>query len=62
LEGVCMNGGEAGRILHVPLFTTEIKGFLHPAPLDLKWWDMTQQSDIEIWTCIYTCVCVWNAN
>jgi hypothetical protein len=37
LEGVCMNGGEAGRILHVPLFTTEIKGFLHPAPLDLKW-------------------------
>ncbi len=62
LEGVCMNGGEAGRILHVPLFTTEIKGFLHPAPLDLKWWDMTKQSDIKIWTCIYTCVCLWNAN
>jgi hypothetical protein len=35
---------------------------LHPAPLDLKWWDMTKQSDIKIWTCIYTCVCLWNAN
>ncbi len=49
LEGVCMNGGEAGRILHVPLFTTEIKGFLHPAYSDLNWRDMTNQFDLNNW-------------
>jgi hypothetical protein len=44
------------------LFTTEIKGFLYPAYLDLNWRDMTNQFDIHIWTCIYFCVCLRNAN
>jgi hypothetical protein len=44
------------------LFTTEIEGFLHPAYSDLNWQDMTNQFDIHIWTCIYFCVCLRNAN
>jgi hypothetical protein len=60
-EFVGMEVKQAESSMFIP-FTPEIKGFLNPAYSDLNWQDMTSQFDVNIWNCIYFCVCLRNAH